>query len=78
MAEGNGPTETMTLHAAPAPSAGKRYFAMPACPQCGDTLLAPEISAHVNTREVRHIWSCDMCGHGFTTSVDVFRARRGN
>ena len=32
----------MTLHAAPVPSAGKRYFAMPPCPQCGDTLLAPE------------------------------------
>lgn len=67
----------MTLHAAaPAPSSGKRFFAMPACPQCGDTLLAPEISAHVSTREVRHIWSCDSCGHGFATSVDLFRASR--
>jgi ribosomal protein L37AE/L43A len=66
----------MTLHAAPAPSAGKRYFAMPACPQCGDTVVAPEASEHVSTHEVRHIWSCDTCGHGFATSVDPFRAGR--
>src|SRR5262249_23251686 len=32
---------TMTIQAAPAPSAGRRYFAMPTCPQCGDTVLAP-------------------------------------
>jgi len=66
----------MTLHAAPAPSTGRRYFAMPPCPQCGDTILAPEVSEHVSKHEVRHTWSCDACGHGFTTSVDVLRARR--
>jgi predicted RNA-binding Zn-ribbon protein involved in translation (DUF1610 family) len=67
---------TMTLHAAPVPSAGKRYFAMPPCPQCGDTLLAPEISEHVSAHEVRHRWSCDACGHEFVTWVDLFRFRR--
>jgi predicted RNA-binding Zn-ribbon protein involved in translation (DUF1610 family) len=66
----------MTLQAAPVASAGKRYFAMPPCPQCGDTLLAPKISEHVSTREVRHRWSCDACGHEFVTSVDLFRFRR--
>jgi hypothetical protein len=66
----------MTLHAAPVPSAGKRYFAMPPCPQCGDTLLAPEISEHVSAHEVRHRWSCDACGHEFVTWVDLFRFRR--
>ena len=66
----------MTLHAAPVPSAGKRYFAMPPCPQCGDTVFAPEISEHVSAHEVRHRWSCEACGHGFITSVDLFRFRR--
>jgi hypothetical protein len=67
----------MTLHAAaPTPSAGKRYFAMPACPQCGDSVLAPEMSAHVSSHEVRHFWSCDACGHGFATAVDPFRPAR--
>jgi hypothetical protein len=67
----------MTPHAgAPALNVSAPYFAMPGCPRCGDTILAPEISAHVSTREVRHIWSCDTCGHEFTTSVDPFRWRR--
>jgi uncharacterized protein with PIN domain len=66
----------MPLYAAPASSARKRYFAMPACPQCGDTLLAPEISEHVSAHEVRHFWSCEACGHGFATAVDLFRLQR--
>jgi uncharacterized protein with PIN domain len=67
----------MTPHAAaPALSAGTRFFAMPACPQCGDTLLAPEMSEHVSTREVRHFWSCEACGHEFATAVDPFSSRR--
>jgi ribosomal protein S27AE len=66
----------MTLHTAPVPPAGKRYFAMPSCPRCGDTVFAPEISEHVSAHEVRHRWSCESCGHGFVTSVDLFRLHR--
>jgi predicted RNA-binding Zn-ribbon protein involved in translation (DUF1610 family) len=67
----------MTLHAAaPTLSVRRRYFAMPPCPQCGDTLLAPDMSEHVSPREVRHLWSCEACGHGFETAVDVYRVRR--
>jgi predicted RNA-binding Zn-ribbon protein involved in translation (DUF1610 family) len=67
----------MTLQAAaPTPLASKRYLAMPACPQCGDTVLAPEVSEHVSSHEVRHFWSCDACGHGFATAVDLFRYGR--
>ena len=62
----------MTPHAAASNlPARERYFAMPVCPQCGDTLLAPEVSAHVSPHEVRHFWSCDACGHGFATAVDL-------
>jgi len=68
----------MTLQAiAPTPPMRRRCAAMPMCPQCGDTVLAPEISEHLSPRHVRHTWSCDACGYGFETLVDVSRARRG-
>ena len=67
----------MTLYTAPPPMATRvKYFALPCCPQCGDTVLAPESSEHLSEQNVRHIWSCEACGHGFTTCVDVFRAPR--
>jgi primosomal protein N' len=67
----------MTLHAATfSLSARRRYFAMPACPQCGDTVLAPDMSEHVSPHEVRHFWSCEACGHEFKTAVDLHRSRR--
>lgn len=49
----------------------RRHPAMPRCPRCGDTVLAPDISEHVSPRQVRHIWSCETCGKGFATSVDL-------
>jgi hypothetical protein len=39
------------------------------CGQCGDSLVGPEWSEHVSERCVRHFWSCDSCGHQFTTTV---------
>jgi hypothetical protein len=58
----------MTLETAtPVASARPRYFAP--CAQCGDTLLAPEWSEHVNERCVRHFWSCDSCHYQFETTV---------
>jgi len=39
------------------------------CAQCGDTLVAPEWSEHVNERCVRHLWSCEACGYEFETSI---------
>jgi ribosomal protein L37AE/L43A len=62
----------MTLQAfAPTSSYRRQHPAMPECPRCGDTVLAPEIAEHVSPRQVRHIWSCDSCGAGFATSVDL-------
>ena len=39
------------------------------CLQCGDRLLAPEWSEHVNEHCVRHLWACDICGYSFETAV---------
>ncbi len=39
------------------------------CPQCSGWLLAPDWSEYLNTRCVRHNWSCDACGYGFETTV---------
>jgi len=33
------------------------------CDECDGLLIAPEWSAHVSKREVRHFWRCENCGH---------------
>jgi predicted RNA-binding Zn-ribbon protein involved in translation (DUF1610 family) len=42
----------------------------PACPNCGDRLLAPEVSEFVDSGEIRHHWSCDSCGGESSTSIE--------
>ncbi len=64
-----GQTETQS-------SAMMRRFALPSCPKCDDLLLAPAASEFVSKREVRHRWSCEACGHEFSTSVRLFSERR--
>ena len=39
------------------------------CAQCGDPLIAPEWSEHVNERCIRHLWACEACGYEFETAV---------
>jgi ribosomal protein L37AE/L43A len=34
-------------------------------------LFAATASEHVSEKSVRHLWSCDSCGHEFSTSVDL-------
>jgi hypothetical protein len=41
----------------------------PACPECGDLLLAPEVSEFIADGRVRHLWSCEACGSAFRTTV---------
>jgi len=48
-------------------SVGPRY--VNPCAQCGERLLAPEWSEHVNERCVRHVWACESCGYQFETMV---------
>jgi hypothetical protein len=38
-------------------------------------VLAPAASEHVNEREVRHLWTCEACGHEFRTSVRLKSGR---
>ena len=47
----------------------RRYLQRPACPRCGDTLLAAEASELVARGHIRNSWSCDSCGHDFVTAV---------
>jgi hypothetical protein len=42
-----------------------RAVRLPACPQCGDMLLAPLLAEHVSTGIVRNHWVCESCGHAF-------------
>ena len=48
-----------------------RPFAMRACPHCHQPVVAPEASEFVSEERVRHLWSCDSCGHAFETAVRV-------
>lgn len=62
------------------PIAGQsaRRFAFPACPRCNDVLIAAAASEHVSEKQVRHLWSCDSCGHEFATSVRLPLPPRGS
>jgi RNase P subunit RPR2 len=46
-----------------------------ACSECNDLLVAPKSSAYVSNHEVRHVWSCDSCGHEIEMAVTL-RFRR--
>jgi len=64
----------MSLQSAtPVVLAFARYFARPACPQCGETQLAPEHSEFVRDGVIHHSWACDSCGHEFRTTVEINR-----
>jgi hypothetical protein len=42
-----------------------RAVRLPACPQCGDMLLAPLLAEHVSAGLVHNHWVCESCGHAF-------------
>jgi DNA-directed RNA polymerase subunit M/transcription elongation factor TFIIS len=68
---------TMAIYSDPRTnSAHVRRFGVPICPECGDLLLAPRASAHVNENVVRHAWCCEACGYAFKTSVRLMNRRR--
>jgi hypothetical protein len=39
------------------------------CAQCGSLIIAPEWSEHLSERCVRHVWSCELCGYQFESTV---------
>jgi len=66
----------MTGHAETHANAGSlRRIALPSCPNCNDLLFAPAASEFVSKTRVRHIWSCEACGHEFSTSVRLLFSR---
>ena len=75
-----GNTEEVSMKAQAETQAGPdapRRFTPPLCPQCNDLLFAPAASEYVSRSHVRHVWSCDDCGHEFSTSVSLsFRGSR--
>jgi RNase P subunit RPR2 len=42
-----------------------------ACSQCNDALIAPSGSEYVSKYEVRHLWSCESCGHKIEMVVNL-------
>jgi len=48
-----------------------RRISLPSCPNCNDLVFAPAASEFVSKTRVRHIWSCESCGHEFATSVRI-------
>jgi ssDNA-binding Zn-finger/Zn-ribbon topoisomerase 1 len=40
------------------------------CPNCRETMFAAE-SAEVDNDAVSYRWTCDVCGHGFSTTTEL-------
>lgn len=56
---------TTTLKA----QARTQFFGMPACPRCGESVLAPTASVLVNCEAIHHHWSCEACACDFATVI---------
>jgi transcription elongation factor Elf1 len=59
----------MSLHTQTARRASLVTYKKNNCPQCGEWLLAPDWSEYLDTRCVRHTWSCEACDYQFETAV---------
>jgi RNase P subunit RPR2 len=42
-----------------------------ACSECNNLLVAPKSSAYVSNHEIRHVWSCENCGHEIEMAVTL-------
>jgi transcription elongation factor Elf1 len=58
----------MTLQSATLVPA-ERPFGFRSCPHCDQFVVAPEASEFAGNGKIRHVWSCDSCGHEFETAV---------
>jgi len=52
----------------------RRHFGT-SCDQCCEEVIAPDRSEYVGKYLVRHIWSCENCGHEFQMSINVLGYR---
>jgi hypothetical protein len=69
---------TMTIQSAccaedTALRAATENLGRPNCPRCGFILLVAEQSEFNLKGRIRHVWSCDDCGHEFITSIRLWR-----
>jgi ribosomal protein S27AE len=53
------------------PAPPKAELMRPECPRCGSIVLMAERAALDRHSRIRHVWSCDECGHEFVTSIAV-------
>lgn len=63
----------MALHTTCTAASQVGRFKLPACPECGDMLLAPMLAEHVNEHLVHNHWVCESCGHAFRKSFKFAR-----
>ena len=59
----------MSLHTQTATRASLVTFKKNNCPQCGEWIMAPDWSEYLDSRCVRHTWSCEACDYQFETAV---------
>jgi hypothetical protein len=41
------------------------------CTGCNKLVIAPALSEYLGSREIRHFWSCENCGHKIEMTVDL-------
>src|SRR4026209_630805 len=41
------------------------------CTECNELVIAPDRSEYMGSREVRHFWCCENCGHKTAMMVDL-------
>jgi len=41
------------------------------CTGCNELVIAPALSEYLGSREIRHFWSCENCGHKIEMMVDL-------
>ena len=41
------------------------------CTECNELLIAPNRSEYVSESQVRHLWSCETCGHKIDVHVGL-------
>jgi hypothetical protein len=52
---------------------GVNFFGHQLCPQCLNSLVAPDASQHISEQTIKHIWFCEACGTEFATLVKLRR-----
>jgi ribosomal protein S27AE len=45
------------------------FLGLETCPNCRETIFAAE-AADVEADCIRYRWTCDLCGHRFTTEAE--------